>query len=111
MELHCEVNKRENKRYTTSGLISNTTNGLESFMGVIDNVSTTGLRLSNVPTNFDDTIETCYSIVSSPKRYYSFALRPRWVRITDNGMSKMIGFEIENPPASWHRFVESISEN
>ncbi|MDH3328864.1 MAG: hypothetical protein OEM01_06485 [Desulfobulbaceae bacterium] len=111
MEFFLGKNSRNSTRHETLGLMSNISDGKSTFVGVVEDISDTGLRISKVPASFDDTIDKCYSIVNGPNDDFMIALQPRWVQTTNKGMYKMIGFEIENPPANWNGFVESIKED
>jgi len=110
MEFHLEKNSRKSRRHKTIGLMSNITDGKTTYVGVVEDISQNGLRISQVPTAFDDTVEMCYSVVNGFTDDFAVALQPRWVAITNRGMYKTIGFEIENPPAEWTAFVERVKE-
>lgn len=111
MVLHLEENSRNSTRHETIGLMSNITDGKTTYIAVVEDISATGLRISQVPAGFDDTVGRCYSIVNGPKNDFTVALIPRWAQVTNKGMYKMIGFEIENPPGSWTEFVAGVREN
>jgi hypothetical protein len=111
MEFLLAENSRGSTRHETMGLMSNISDGKSTFVGVVEDISINGLRISQVPAKFDDTVDKCYSIVKGPKNDFAIALQPRWVHITNKGMYKMIGFEIEDPPANWADFVEGIKDN
>lgn len=111
MEFLLEENSRGNSRHETIGLMSNISDGKSTFVGIVEDISASGLRISQVPASFDDTAGQCYTIVNGPNQDFAIALQPRWVRVTNKGMYKMIGFEIENPPENWTNFVEGVEEN
>jgi hypothetical protein len=111
MEFILEANSRESVRHETIGLMTNISDGKSTFVGVIEDVSRNGLRVSQVPANFDDTVDRCYSLVHGPHDNFAIALQPRWVRQTNRGMYKMIGFEIEAPPEKWTAFVEGMKDD
>ena len=111
MKFFVEENNRNSIRHKTLGLMSNISDGKSTFVGVVEDISPGGLRISKVPASFDDTVERCYSIVNGPENDFAIAILPRWMQTTNKGMYKMIGFEIENPPADWTAFVEGVKEN
>ena len=108
MEFVIEENSRGSVRHSTVGLMSNISDGKSTYVGIVEDISTGGLRVSKVPASFDDTVDRCYSVVNGPRHDFTIALQPRWVCITNNGMYKMIGFQIETPPANWTEFVDEL---
>jgi hypothetical protein len=111
METLLEENGRKHERHTTIGLMSNISDGKSTFVGVIQDISRNGLRISQVPANFDDTADRCCSVVNGLRDDFLISLQPRWSRLTNRGMYKMIGFEIKDPPGSWTSFIEGGTEN
>ncbi|MDW7771287.1 MAG: PilZ domain-containing protein [Desulfobulbaceae bacterium] len=111
MEFLFDRNRRICSRYETIGIMSKISDGESTFVGVVADISINGLRISHIPAPFNDMVEKCYSIVNGPANDFVLALHPRWMQITNNGMYKMIGFKIEDPPANWTAFVVSIKEN
>ena len=65
--------------------------------------------MSQVPAVFDDSVESCYTVVKGPVSDFKVVMRPCWVRPTNRGMYKVIGFHIEDPTESWINFVDQIS--
>lgn len=111
MEFLLEANGRESVRHETIGLMTNISDGSSTFFGVVEDISRNGLRISQLPAGFDDTVDRCHGIVNGLHTDFAIALQPRWVRNTNKGMYKMIGFEIEAPPEKWTAFVDGIHEN
>lgn len=104
-----DTNKRFNDRHSTLGLMSSVSDGKHAFMGIVEDISTTGLRLSQIPADFDDKVDHCFTVVKGPVRDFKVFLRPCWTRTTNHGMYKDIGFQIEDPPQSWNHFVERLA--
>jgi len=105
-----EQNRRAAERYSTRGLMSSIWDGKAACMGVIEDVSATGLRISQVPFHFDDHAPRCFSIVHGPHRDYTVLLQPCWRVETRRGMYKMIGFRVDNPPSLWQEFIKARGE-
>ena len=105
-----DTNKRFNMRHTTLGLMSSVSDGKYAFVGVVEDISTTGLRLSKVPAVFDDTVDNCFTVVKGPTRDFKVFLRPCWTHETNRGLYKDIGFQLEDPPESWKHFVEKLTD-
>jgi len=109
MESNMETNRRLSGRQQTLGLMSSVFDGRSAVLGVVEDISPNGLRVSNIPASFEDKVDTCFSVVNGPRRDMHLALHPRWVRSTNRGMYKMIGFEIHDPSTEWTHFVESVT--
>ena len=106
-----QENNRNGSRHDVMGLMSNLSDGKMTFVGIVEDISANGIRISQVPANFDDTAELCYSIVNGPWDDFAVALKPKWVKLTNRGMYKMIGFEIDNPSKDWDAFIEGVKQN
>lgn len=104
-----DINKRSSERLMTMGLMSTVSDGKAAYLGVVEDVSTSGVCLSQVPAVFDDTVERCFTVVKGPTCDYKFQLHPCWARATNRGMYKVIGFQIEDPSQSWKKFVEKMN--
>ena len=100
-----DTNRRVGIRHSTMGLLSGIYNGKSRCIGVVEDVSDFGIRVSQIPLHFDDHAGQCFSIVYGPQYDYNLALQPCWKIETSNGMYKMIGFRMENTPPSWKDFV------
>ena len=105
-----KTNKRFDQRHATLGMMSSVSDGKNAFMGVVEDISATGLRLSQVPSDFDDTVDPCFTVVKVPTRDFKVFLHPCWARSTNRGMYKDIGFLIDDPPISWKSFVEQLTD-
>ena len=100
------TNRRIAERHPTIGLISSIWDGRSTCIGVIEDVSSTGIRISQIPNHFADQAAKCFSIVHGLYGDYKVSLHPCWSKNTNRGMYKMIGFRIDNPANSWRDFVE-----
>ncbi len=103
--------RRKFKRYKAPGLKSNISDGNSAFLVVVEDLSKTGVGLSQVPTGFDETVKKCLAVVNAPHDDFKLDLNPRWVQVSEKGNHKKIGFEIENPSPEWIKFVESFNVN
>jgi len=103
-----ETNRRLSNRHNTLGLMSNVFDGRSAVLGVVEDISKTGLRVSNIPSSFEDSVETCYMVVNGPRNDFYLVLHPRWSHSTNRGMYKMMGFQIQNPPGEWEEFLKCV---
>ena len=104
---------RQKERHKTLGLMSFLSDGQSSVLGVVEDLSATGLRVSQVPLDFDDAIGECKAVINCPITDYpggdfTIVLKPRWTKITNPGMYKPIGFQIVHPPDGWKKFVTEL---
>ena len=101
--------RRNFKRHQTPDLKSNISDGNSAFLVVVEDLSKTGVGLSQVPARFDETVNKCLAVVNAPHNDFKLNLNPRWVQVSEKGKHKKIGFEIENPSPEWIEFVESFN--
>jgi len=103
-------NLRSGARHTTQGLMALVSDGKMTFFGVVEDLSEKGLRLSQIPKNFDDTVDTCSVVIQSPTGDVKVSMHPCWIRSAKKGMYKTIGFKISNPPAGWQKMIEDMQK-
>lgn len=106
-----DTNNRTSDRHAIMGLMSTVSDGKAAFFGVVEDISDTGVCLSQVPSVFDDTVEHCFTVVKGPTRDFKVVLHPCWAKATNRGMYKVIGFRIEDPSESWKSFVERVTSD
>lgn len=107
--MNTNVDKRSCERHVTMGLMSTVFDGKDSYIGVIEDISNTGVCLSQVPAVFDDTADHCYTVLKGGGGEFKVMLHPCWARATNRGMYKIIGFAVEDPPQAWRKFVERLA--
>lgn len=103
-----KANRRTAERLESVGLMTNIFDGRSAVLGVVQDVSRCGLRVSTVPAVFEETVETCYAVVNGGWQNFHLALQPRWALAAAGGMFKTIGFQIQHPPAEWTHFIEKM---
>lgn len=100
--------RRKGKRFQSPGVKSNLSDGNSAFAVQIDDVSKTGVGVSQIPEDFDETVRKCFAVITTPLEDFTLILHPRWVHAADHGKFKRIGFHIDDPPAEWVDFVETL---
>lgn len=100
--------RRKSSRFQPPGLKSNLSDGSSAFSVVIDDVSKTGVGVSQVPEGFDETVRNCFALINVPPEDFSLILHPCWVRTSSQGKYRRIGFHIDDPPPEWVYFVEGL---
>lgn len=82
--------------------------GKSSVLGIVENLSSSGIKLGQIPLDFDETAQQCKAVIHSPTGDFNVILTPRWSEETNRGMYKTIGFQIINPPEGWSQFVTEL---
>ena len=103
--------RRKSSRFQSPGLKSNLSDGSSAFVVVIDDVSKTGVSVSQVPEGFDETVRNCFAVIKAPLEDFTLVLHPRWIIPGDHGKYKRIGFHIDDPPPEWVDFVGGLKKS
>jgi hypothetical protein len=106
-----KADRRAAVRLESVGLMTNIFDGSSAVLGVVEDVSRSGMRVSTIPAAFDESVETCYAVVNGPWQDFHLALQPCWVRLMPRETYKMIGFQIQRPPVGWTRYVERMEHD
>jgi hypothetical protein len=101
--------RRKYERYKVSGIESNISDGKSAFLVVVEDVSKTGVGVSEIPAGFDETVHKCFATINAPLEDFRLALHPKWVHLTDEGKHKRIGFQIDDPSPEWLDFVDTVT--
>ncbi len=99
------MNRRACERHATMGLMSSMWNGKSACIGVIEDVSVTGIRICQIPSHFDEHSRKCFSIVHGPLQDFKLMLKAKWRSETKKEMYQMIGFQVVNPTVNWKKFL------
>ncbi|MBU0946244.1 MAG: hypothetical protein KJ804_22500 [Proteobacteria bacterium] len=103
-----QMNRRAGKRQSTMGLLSSLWDGKYACIGVIEDVSSTGIRVSQVPSYFDEYSQECLTVVHGPFRDFKVILQPSWKLETRKEMYQLIGFQVVTETVSWKQFAAVI---
>ena len=99
---------RKHSRLKTLGLMCFVSDGKSSVLGIVEDLSSTGLRLGQMPMDFDESIQQCKAVLNGPTGDFNLILAPRWSEETNRGMYKDVGFQIVTPPDGWNQFVKEL---
>ncbi len=99
------TNRRTSKRHATPGLMSSIWNGESACIGIIEDVSATGIRVSNIPSHFIEQSRKCFIIVHGPLQDFKLMLQARWKSETKKKTDQMIGYKIVKPTLNWKNFL------
>ena len=100
--------QRQDERHKTFGLMSFISDGKSSVLGIVEDLSAKGLRIGQVPLDFNATVQSCKAVIHSPTGDFNILLKPRWEKETNRGMYKTIGFQIIDPPSGWTEFIREL---
>ncbi len=99
---------RKHNRHKTLGLMSFISDGKSSVLGIVENLSATGIKIGQIPLDFDESAQKCKAVIHGPTGDFNVFMVPRWSEETNNGMYKTIGFQIVDPPDGWTEFVREL---
>lgn len=63
--------------------------------------------MADIPAKFNAESSECTAVISNKTRNYKVAIRPIWS--TEEGIYKVVGFDIISPPAAWLAFVDELN--
>ena len=76
------------------------------FEGLVENISRTGFKMTDIPAKFDPESSQCTAVLSSQAKSYKFPIKATWS--TEDGIYKVVGFEIISPPAEWIELLDEL---
>jgi len=97
------MEKRRYQRISIKNLSVDASDGVSFFKGVISDVSSVGVCMTDLSKKLDGKVRMITVIVSGQGRNFKMKVRPKWS--TYDGVNKSIGAEILNPPWGWVEFV------
>ena len=82
--------------------------GVKTFYGVVEDISQNGLRLGQISPELDETAEKFSVIIQSPSGDVKVSMHPCWMRTSQKGMYRTIGFKVQNPPKGWQKMITEM---
>lgn len=102
-----QKNRRTSNRQHTMGLLSSLWDGESVCIGVVEDLSANGIRLSQIPFRFDKYSQECLTVVHGPFDDFKVILKPCWRLETRKEMYQLIGFKLVIPAGNWKQFVDA----
>jgi len=102
------TNRRKCKRNATMGLMSIMSDGDSACIGVVEDVSATGIRVSQIPSRFSEHSQGYFGVVYGPLQDFKLKLQPKWRSEIKKNMYQMIGFQVVNPTPKWKQFLTVV---
>ncbi|WP_136806183.1 hypothetical protein [Desulfosediminicola flagellatus] len=90
-------------RAVVSGFSCDIADGHRFIGGNVENVSSTGFKMTAVEDTFPAEDFYYHTVVSGNGKHYKIIAKPCWKRQTDEGLE--IGFKIIDAPWEWTEFV------
>lgn len=82
--------------------------GLQSYDGVVANLTYTGVAIEGLPLKINFSSPFCMLVIHGKTKSYKLRAVSLWSSINDKYLS--IGAKIYEVPRSWYRFVDSLYE-
>jgi hypothetical protein len=97
------MEKRKHPRMGMSNLSVDVADGIGIYLGMVSNISRTGLSMTDLPKRFNGSVKKMTIIVSAKGRHFKMNVSPIWY--SDEGSTKSVGVEIFTPSPNWIEFV------
>jgi hypothetical protein len=82
--------------------------GKPTFLWIVDELSEKGIRLTQVPSSFNETAETYPDLILSLFSNLRITLHSRWLEMTNGGMYKTIGFQLDSTSIEWLECINGL---
>ncbi len=100
--------KRQYERLELRGLIANTADGNRVFNGYIEDLSSGGFKISQLPNNFEVKEKQYITFISGYEKQFLVTIQPCWHKKCDSGNYQEVGFKIVMPPKTWTHFIHDM---
>ncbi|MCI5163963.1 MAG: PilZ domain-containing protein [Candidatus Electrothrix sp. AX5] len=103
-----QIEKRRRIRVKLEGYIADVADGYFVYAGRVEDVSLSGLRLSELPIKFSVEGKRYTLVVSGGPNFDCYKLKvvPRWRRKDD--IVLVAGFKVVEAPEEWRAFVRKV---
>lgn len=95
--------KRRYLRIAAQNLVARLSDGVDSFSGVVSDVSRNGLLLTDLPAGLGNRRDEMSILVSAIGRDFKMSVVPKWV--SGNSSGQKMGLAILEPPLGWTVYV------
>ena len=96
--------KRKYRRTWIPGFIGDLVDGQKIIGGMIENISTGGFEMANLPKSFTAEKHTYTVVLSGAGRHYKMLAKPCWSK-KNGGENINFGFKILDAPWEWVAFT------
>jgi hypothetical protein len=97
--------KRRHPRVEVQGFVGDVADGNFVLEGVIDDVSSGGFKMSNLPRNFSASNNNYTMVISGKGKHYRLIVVPCWKKTAADSHSLDVGFKIVQASWEWSEFI------
>ncbi len=104
--------KRKKPRAVVNGYVGDLADGSVVLNGTIDDVSSGGFKMSNLPDSFSDADRSYMTVISGHGKHFKVLVRPCWSKKVGSRLSLEVGFRIVETSWEWEEMVlNTVSDN
>jgi hypothetical protein len=97
--------KRKHPRVEVHGYVGDVADGNFVLGGIVEDVSSGGFKMSNLPGTFSATDRSYTTVISGKGKHYRVIVIPCWTKKLGNDRSMEVGFRIVQASWEWAEFV------
>jgi len=97
--------KRRHPRVVVQDFVGDIADGNFVLAGVVNDVSSGGFKLSNLPRNFSAANSSYTMVISGKGKHYRLIAVPCWKKIAVDSHSLDVGFKIVQASWEWTEFI------
>ncbi len=103
--------RRQSTRCITENLQVSIADNRLYYPSKVENISVSGIKLSNIHTDFNENAGVYTCILYAPnKLWLNVDLLLKWVKEMKDGRYKIAGLKIHSPPHLWREFIMQTSD-
>lgn len=97
--------RRQSVRTPVKGMMGDIADGNFAFAGTVENISSGGMKISNLPKDFSIANQSYRTVVSGDGKHYRILVRPCWVKRDNLTNTTEAGFKIVEASWEWEEFI------
>jgi hypothetical protein len=99
--------KRRHSRVGVRGFVGDIADGNFVLGGIVEDVSFSGFKMSNLPDNFSAAHRSYTTVISGNEKHYRCIVIPCWTKKAEGSRFIEVGFKIIQASWEWTEFVLS----
>ena len=96
---------RRYERVAVHGYSGDVADGSQVMGGVVEDVSSAGLKIAKLPDSFSAARQQYVAVVSGDDRHFKILIQPRWFKKEEGSNFMDVGFKIIDAPWEWMEFI------
>jgi hypothetical protein len=97
--------KRRHPRVAVQGFVGDIADGNFVLGGIVEDVSSGGFKMSNLPGNFSASDHSYTTVVSGKGKHYRVIVIPCWTKKVKNSRFMEVGFKIMQASWEWSELI------